>query len=63
MQPRPPSQSRSELSRWMSVGDANIDWSKHVETHTLVLLSAVGRIADREALGDRVRCGVNPRVT
>ena len=30
----------------VSVGDANIDWSKHVETHTLVLLSAVGRIAE-----------------
>jgi uroporphyrinogen III methyltransferase/synthase len=31
----------------VSVGDANIDWSKHVDTsHTLVLLSAVSRIAE-----------------
>ncbi len=31
----------------VSVGDANIDWSKHVDTaRTLVLLSAVSRIAE-----------------
>jgi uroporphyrinogen III methyltransferase/synthase len=39
----------------VSVGDANIDWSKHTAVDTLVLLSAVGRIG--EVAGGLVEAG------
>jgi acyl-CoA hydrolase len=62
MQPRPPSQSRSELSRWMGVADANVAGNVHGGL-ILRLCDEVAGIAAVRHSGARVVTAALDRMT